>query len=102
MFELVPESKFGEPHIVAHPVWARFYDPDEIDEIVGWGIDRDTLIRRLNEKHDGSDHAMYPVLQTDPLPESLDLYIQADFVTPDGKQLAGYLSGIEAHVVTIF
>src|SRR5690348_2876654 len=102
MFELVPESKFGEQQIAAHPVWARFADPDEIAEIVGWGIDRDTLLQKLAEKHDGSDHAMYPVLRTDPLPESLDIYIRANFVTPEGRQLTGYLSGIEPYVVSLF
>src|SRR5262245_54695552 len=102
MFDLVPESRFGEEHIIAHPVWARYDEPDQIDEIVGWGIDRNLVLQKLAETHDGNDHAMFPVLQTDPLPDSLDIYIRAEFITSDQRRLTGYLSGIEANVITLF
>jgi hypothetical protein len=102
MLTLVPESDFGERQLQEHAVWARYYDPDEIEEVVSWGIDRTAFLKALEQAHDGSDHAMYPVMRTDPLPESLDLYVRAEFVTPGGRRLTGYINGTEANFVTLF
>jgi hypothetical protein len=98
----VSESRFGEDHLNASPVWARYDAPDEIDDAVSTGIDRSTFLRQLDEVQNGNDHAMYPILRADPLPENLDLYIRADFVTPEGRHLVGCLIGTDGLVVTLY
>jgi hypothetical protein len=102
VYKLVSESQLAKEHFDEYPVWARFEEPSDIDEIVGWGIDREWLVRELETKHDGSNHAMYPVLRTDPLPDPLYLYIRASFLTPDDMPFEGYLLGAEAIVISIF
>lgn len=102
MFTVVRESQFGKWIFDLYPVWARYSDWDEIDMIVTWGIDRDEVVRLLQENSDGNDHGLYPVLRTDPLPEHDNLLIRADFVTPEGLNLVGCLSGPEALAINLF
>ena len=98
IFTPVPESQFGEYQLQLHGVWARYDHPSEIEEIVSWGVDRSEIMAALAATDSGSDHAMYPVLQTDPLPEYLDIYVRAEFETPDNQRLTGYVSGKEGFV----
>jgi hypothetical protein len=102
MFTVVRESRFGPWIFERHPVWARYSDWDEIDTIVTWGIDRDEVVRLLQENSDGNDHGLYPVLQTDPLPDHLDLQIRAEFETPEGMKFMGCLSGPEGLAIDLF
>jgi len=92
-FEMVPESKFGIEHLRSHPVWARFYEPDDIDVACSWGIDRERFIHLLERFHDGSDHAMFPVFVVDPLPDDvLDVYVRSQFMPSQGNDLDGYIA----------
>jgi hypothetical protein len=102
MFTLVPESQFGKHLFDRHPVWARFDEPDDVEVIVSWGINRAALLKQLEELHDGSDHAMYPVLQTDPLLEYPDVYVRAECLSPDGYEFTGCLQGVEALSIVLF
>ncbi|MHC4879977.1 MAG: hypothetical protein ACYTGL_26295 [Planctomycetota bacterium] len=91
-FEMVPESQFGIEHLRSHPVWARFYEPDDIDVAVSWGIDRGRFTQLLERFHDGSDHAMFPVLAFEPLPDDvLDVYVRSWFTPFRGDDIDGYI-----------
>jgi hypothetical protein len=101
-FDMVPESQFGIQHLRSHPVWARYYEPDDIDVACSWGIDRDRFIRLLDRFHDGSDHAMFPVFAVDPLPDDvLDVYVRSQFTPSRGGDLDGYMDAY-AHFICLY
>lgn len=89
----VPESEFGLSHLRLHPVWGRFYEPSDIDIACSWGVDREAFKRELERVHTGSDHAMFPVLRLDPLPDDvLDVFVRASFTPRIGRVFDGYVS----------
>ena len=84
-----------------HPVWSEYYDFDEREEITSWGIDRDWLDAKLQELPE-HPHPCYTVLDTDPLPDRMRLFIKAGFKTPIGRVLAGWVMNEDAGVVGIY
>ena len=102
MFKLIQCADLNWSHFEEYPVWSEFYDFDEIDEIVGWGVDREWLIDQLSVIHSGSNHAAYPVLYTDPLPHRQRLYIRASFETASGLALDGYTIDEGSYAVAIW
>lgn len=85
-----------------YPVWSEHYDFDEIEEIVSWGIDRDWLLKELQSKHSGNEHCLYPLLQTNPFPPRMRIFIKARFKTTGGQDLEGYVMDEDAFVIHIF
>ena len=102
MFTLIPQSELSEKHFELYPVWSEHYDYEEIDEIVGWGISRDWLIEEIKEKCTGNEHCVYPVLQTNPLPDRMRIFIKAKFKTPNGINLSGFVVNEDAYCISIF
>lgn len=101
-FLMVPESQFGLRHLRLHPVWARFYEPDDAKIVYSWGVDPVAFQNLLNSHHTGNDHAMFPVLRFDPLPDDLlELYVRAAFTAPRGEVLDGYIMA-DAHFICIY
>ena len=101
-FALVPMSQLSRQHFEQYPVWSEYYDHDEREEIISWGIDREWLERELSRVHDGNDHCAYPILRPHPLPDRMRLYIRARFVTAGGARLDGYVMNDDASVATLF
>jgi hypothetical protein len=101
-FRLIPESEFSWEHLEEYPAWSEYYDYDEREEIVEWGIDAAWLEEEIERKHDGSNHAMYPLLQTNPLPPRMRIYLRARFRTPNGQSLSGYVINDDAYCIGIF
>ena len=101
IFMLVPMSRLSKGHFDVHPIWSEFYDAEEVDEIVSWGVDREWLERELERVHHGNDHAAYPILRPYPLPERMRLFIGARFVTAGGAELDGWVMNENAFVVTL-
>ena len=102
MFVLIPQSELSKEHFEAYPIWSEHYDYDEIDEIVSWGIDREWLLQEIRAKCTGSEHCVYPLLQTDPLPARMRIFIKARFQTPDGVILSGFVVNEDAYAMGIF
>ena len=102
MFVLIPQSELSIEHFEAYPIWSEHYDYDEIDEIVSWGIDREWLLREIRAKCAGNEHCVYPLLQTNPLPARMRIFIKARLRTPDGVDLSGYVVNEDAYAVGIF
>ncbi len=101
-FTMVTESRFGMSELRLHPVWARFYEPSDIDIACSWGIRRDVFQRILEEVHTGNDHAMFPVFSLDPLPDDvLDLNVLASFTPSRGPIWEGYATG-DAHFICVY
>ena len=102
MFVLIPHSELSKEHFEAYPVWSEHYDYDEIDEIVSWGIDREWLLREIEAKCTGNEHCVYTLLQTNPLPERMRIFIRARFRTPNGVNLNGFVVNEDAYALGIF
>jgi hypothetical protein len=102
IFVLVPMSQLSKRHFEQHPIWSEFYDYEERNEIVSWGVEQKWLEQELDRLHDCGDHCAYPILRPYPLPERMRLYMQARFVTADGKPLDGYVMNQDAFVATLF
>ncbi|MES2459640.1 MAG: hypothetical protein V4671_03595 [Armatimonadota bacterium] len=90
-FRLISASEFSYKHLEEYPVWSEFYDYDEREEILGWGIDETWFDQEFTKHHDGSDHAMYPLLEVNPFPTRERIYVSARFHTPAGQSLLGYV-----------
>lgn len=84
-----------------HPVWSEYYGFDEREEIASWGINRDWLDAKLQELPE-HPHPCYTVLETDPLPDRMRLFIKASFKTPSGRMLAGWVMNKDAVVIGIY
>lgn len=84
-----------------HPVWSEYYDFDEREEITSWGIDRDWLDAKLQELPE-HPHPCYTVLDTDPLPDRMRLFIKAGFKTPTGNVLTGWVMNENVVVIGIY
>jgi hypothetical protein len=103
-FKLISENDFGPEHLEEYPVWSEFYDYDEREEILQWGIDAEWLDNELERVRSGEGHVhgMYPLLETDPFPDRMRIYIKADFETPQGAKLTGYVINEDAYCIGIF
>lgn len=95
-FQLIPSSQFTYKHLLEYPVWSEFYDFDEREEIIGWGIDAYWLDQELAKYHSGNEHAVYPLLEVNPFPERMSIFIRARFRTPAGQNLSGYIVNEDA------
>lgn len=90
-FRLIPSSQFSYKDLEEYPVWAMHYDYEEREEIPGWGIDETWLDQEFDKQHNGSDHAMYPLLEVNPFPIRVRIFVRARFRTPAGLNLPGYV-----------
>ena len=102
MFRLVPSYELAPRHFREHPVWAVHTRPDEIERIVGWGVDRGALMAELGRALETGDDYVYPVLDPDPLPERQMLFIRASFTSPEGLAWQGYLMGADPDCIGLF
>ena len=103
LFRLVPENEFTYAHLEEYPVWSEFYDYDEREEIIEWGIDPEWLDQELARHQSGNIHPVYPLLEVNPFPARSHLYIRARFETPAGQSLVGYIINEDASpAISIF
>ena len=102
IFQLVPRSQLSEQHFQMHPIWSEYYDYDEREEIISWGIDPTWLTNELEKIHDENDHGVYPILRPSPFPERMRLFVKATFKTPGGNRLTGSIVNENAYAITIF
>jgi hypothetical protein len=103
-FTIIPDSELLPKRFEEHPVWASYYEPEDMDCIVSWGIERELVERLLKEvmiAHPGDDY-FFPVLGGKRLMSFMFLHIKADFVTADGTQLNGWVGGADPHCIGIF
>jgi hypothetical protein len=72
-----------------HPVWAEYYEPDDLEDIVSWGYDRESIRSDLFSKHDGSEHAYYAVPIERFPPNNLRFFTLANLFTKSGRLIQG-------------
>src|SRR5215471_16459158 len=101
MFTLVPRHNLSPSHFAQHPAWADYSEPDDIEQIAGWGVERAAIVAELERVH-YSDKFVFPVLRTDPLPSFRFLYLRAEFTAADGSRFAGYVVGRHPYCIAVF
>jgi hypothetical protein len=102
IFRLILMSQLGRAHFEEWPVWSEYYEPDELEDIEDWGIDSGVFLAELRALNLGNEHAAYPALRFDPLPERMRLYIKVQFTTRRGDKLDGYVVNEDAYAGAIF
>lgn len=95
-------SALSIQHFESHPIWSEYYDYEEREEIVAWGVDPEWLASELERAHTGNDHCAYPILRPYPLPERMRLYIRAIITSKSGRTFVGHVMNEEADVLSIF
>jgi hypothetical protein len=95
-------SHLGRAHFEEWPVWSEYYEPCELDDLQAWGIEPETFLAELHALDLGDEHAAYPSLIFDPLPERMRLYIKAVFTTARGDRLHGFVVNDDAYAGAIF
>ena len=101
MFTLIHGHDLSRQHFEQHPAWADYSEPEDIEEIVSWGVERAAVVEQL-ERVRYSDEFVFPVLRTEPLPSFRFLFLRANFVSADGTRFTGYVIGQNPYCVAVF
>jgi hypothetical protein len=101
-FRLIPMSELSRQHFNQWPVWSEHYDYDEIEEIESWGVSREQFFAELEALNLGNGHAAYPVLNYDPLPPRMRIYIKARYATRRGDTFNGFVVNEGTYAGCIF
>lgn len=101
-FLVLPESKLDEEAFDRFPVWSEHYDWDEIEEIERWGLNREYVLDLFSKNSPGNEHCVYTMLESNPFPPRMRIFIRAKVRTSGGQQLKGYVMNDNAYVLTVF
>ncbi len=101
-FEVIPQSQLSEKHFLEYPVWSEHYDWEEIEDIERWGLDRELVLKQFEENSIDNDHCVYTLLEVNPFPERMRIYISASLVCANGIKLTGYVVNESAYCLTVF
>jgi len=101
-FLVLPQSELNEEAFDRFPVWSEHYDWDEIEEIERWGLDREYVLDLFSKNSPGNEHCVYTMLESNPFPSRMRIFIRAAVRTSVGLQLKGYVMNEDAHVLTVF
>lgn len=101
-FHVLLESELNEEAFDRFPVWSEHYDFDEIDDIVGWGLDREQVLGLFDANSPGNEHCVYTLLESNPLPPRMRIFIRATIRTTDGRVLKGSVMNEDAFCLEIF
>ena len=102
MFKLVHRHDLSRKHYEEHPAWADYSEPDDIEEIVSWGIPRDEISNCLQQCTRTDAEYFFQVLRTDPLPSFRFLHLRASIIAADGTGFSGYVVGEHPYCVALF
>ncbi|KPA87851.1 hypothetical protein PF66_05809 [Pseudomonas asplenii] len=101
-FRVLPQSQLDEEAFDDYPVWSEYYDHEEIDDVVRWGLDRELVLQLFKVNAAGNEHCVYTLLESNPFPLRMRLFVRASIETADGKRLKGYVVNEDAYCLTIF
>lgn len=102
MFRVLPHSQLTEAAFDFFPVWSEHYDFDEIDDVVRWGLDREQVLALFEINSPGNEHCVYTLLESNPFPPRMRIYIRATIETADGKLLKGSVMNEDAFCLEVF
>lgn len=101
-FRVIPQSKLSERDFDDFPAWSEHYDFEEIEDIERWGLDRNTVLALFEENSPGNEHCVYTLLQSNPFPERMHIFIRAKLRTAFGVSLKGYVVNENAFCLGVF
>ena len=100
-FGFISQSEISDALFEKHPAWASYYEPDDIDAIANWGIDRGEIVKML-ESIEYSDDYIFPMLSVENEYPFKFEYYKAIFTTPSGIAINGYTIGTRIYAIGIF
>ena len=101
-FRVIPQSTLGEEEFDFFPVWSEHYDYEEIEDIVRWGLDKDVVLKMFDENEHGNEHSVYTLLESNPFPERMRIFIKAHLTTTSGVKMKGYIMNENAYCLGVF
>lgn len=101
-FRVLRQSLLSESDFDEFPVWSEHYDYDELEDIERWGLDRDEVVRLFRDNSPENEHCVYTLLESNPFPERMRLFIRASIITAAGRRLKGYVMNEDAFCLGIF
>jgi len=101
-FIVMPSSQLSEKDFDTFPVWSEHYDYDELEDFERWGLDRETVMHLIETNSIGNEHCVYTLLEANPFPPRMYIYIRAKLRTASGLLLKGYILNEEAACLGVF
>ncbi len=101
-FRVIPQSRLSERDFDDFPVCSEHYDYEEVEDIERWGLDRDSVLSLFEENSPGNEHCVYTLLESNPFPERMRIFIRAKLKTVLGVQLKGYVMNENAFCLGVF
>lgn len=101
-FRVLPESELSERHFDEWPVWSEHYDYEEIEDIERWGLNRDEVLQAFQQNERGDEHCVYTMLEANPFPPRMRIFIKASLEAANGQRLKGYVMNEDAFCLCVF
>lgn len=101
-FKVIPESQLSEAYFDLFPVWSERYDYGEIEDIVQWGLDKEEVLRLFEVNSLGNEHCVYTLLESNPFPDRMRIFIRATLQAKTGVSLKGYVMNENAFCLGVF
>ncbi len=101
-FRIITARELTPAMFELHPIWAEYYEPEEIDDIVSWGYDKEKTTQEMFSKFYNQEHPYYtvPIEQFPPIVNQF--FTKADLVTKNGTNLRGAVMDHGELVLSIF
>ena len=101
-FRVIPQSRLSESEFDEYPVWSEHYDYDEIEDIERWGLDKGRVLKLFSENSPGNERCVYTLLETNPFPNRMRIFIRASVIDSEGTKLKGYVMNEGAFCLVVF
>ena len=101
-FKVIPQSQLSKSCFEEFPVWSEHYDYEEIEDIERWGLNKEKVLKLFETNSQGNEHCVYTLLESDPFPERMRIFIKAKLNTANGVELDGYVVNENAYCLGVF
>jgi hypothetical protein len=91
-FRVKPEHLLGEKDFIEHPVWATYYEPDDIETLESLGFDAGQVQAALEPLNLSDDYSFPLPVEAAGSPFHY-LFLSVRAQTKGGNQLVGYITG---------
>ena len=89
-------------HFKECAVWSEYYDFEELEELLTWGVEKKYIDELLAIAKEGGAHPYYTVRNLELLPDRMRIYIYTQFITASGLKLEGIICNPNPFVIGIF
>lgn len=94
MFPFLPKlnHEFSEQDFLVSPVWATYYEPEEIELLVNFGFDREDVEKLMSLCRNNDEYSFPLPAEAAEAPFNY-LYLGVRATTKEGNKLIGYFTG---------